>query len=233
MNPTNSNSSNIQIYTLKSLSVSNSNFLDDLEIEFDCKFTLIQGPNGSGKTSLYTAMKTGKWIYKGQTGQLNLQYQQNSLDTELHELIYIGGNWSDLDQNHQYQKYFVQEDFLNRFLENLNTAPIAHYELNIADKATSIRPLFFHVQQLPNGSKFIWQLLLLKTLREYIGIKGALILHDNILGILDIPTRQLAIEIMNSMSEQIVFFEGNWWSEVHKEFSFDNLNIIQLQGKQI
>jgi hypothetical protein len=223
----------MQNYILKLLKLSNSNFLDDLEIEFECKFTLIQGPNGSGKTSLYTAMRTGKWIYKGQTGQLELQYRQKSLDAELHDLIYIGESWRKLDQNHQYQKYFVKEDFFKQFLENLNAAQIAPYELNIADKATSIGPLFFHVQQLPNGSQFIWQLLLLKTLREYIGINGALILHDSIWGILDIPTRQLAIEILNSMSEQIVIFEGNWWSEVHKEFSFDNLNIIQLQAKQI
>jgi ABC-type Mn2+/Zn2+ transport system ATPase subunit len=73
----------MQNYILKSLKLSNSNFLDDLEIEFDCKFTLIQGPNGSGKTSLYMAMRTGEWIYKGQTGQLDLQYHQKSLDAEI------------------------------------------------------------------------------------------------------------------------------------------------------
>ena len=223
----------MQNYILKSLKLSNSNFLDDLEIEFDCKFTLIQGPNGSGKTSLYMAMRTGEWIYEGQTGQLDLQYRQKSLDAEIHNLIYIGESWRNLDQNHQYQKYFVQEDFLNQFLENLNATKIESYELYIADKAKGIAPLFFHVQQLPNGSQFIWQLLLLKSLREYIGINGALILHDSIWGILDITTRQLAIEVMHSMSEQIVIFEANWWSEVHKEFSFDNLNIIQLQGKRI
>ena len=223
----------MQNYILKSLKLSNSNFLDDLEIEFDCKFTLIQGPNGSGKTSLYMAMRTGEWIYKGQTGQLDLQYREKSLDAEIQDLIYIGESWRYLDKNHQYQKYFFQEDFLNQFLENLNAAKIEPYELYIAEKAKGITPLFFHGHQLPNGSQFIWQLLLLKTLREYIGINGALILHDSIWGILDIPTRQLAIEVMHSMSEQIVIFEANWWSEVHKEFSFDNLNIIQLQGKRI
>ena len=90
----------MQNYILKSLKLSNSNFLDDLEIEFDCKFTLIRGPNGSGKTSLYMAMRTGEWIYKGQTGQLDLQYRQKSLDAEIHDLIYIGESWRNLDQNH-------------------------------------------------------------------------------------------------------------------------------------
>lgn len=223
----------MQNYILKSLKLSNSNFLDDLEIEFDCKFTLIQGPNGSGKTSLYMAMRTGEWIYKGQTGQLDLQYCQKSLDAEIQDLIYIGESWRNLDQNHQYQKYFVQEDFLHRFLENLNAAKIEVSKLSNSSEVLNIASIFSEVHQWGYGSQYIGQLLLLKTLREYIGINGALILQDGVLAILDIPTRQLAIEVMNSMSEQIVIFEGNWWSEVHKEFSFDNLNIIQLQGKQI
>jgi len=223
----------MQNYILKSLKLSNSNFLDDLEIEFDCKFTLIQGPNGSGKTSLYMAMRTGEWIYKGQTGQLDLQYHQKSLDAEIHDLIYIGESWRNLDQNHQYQKYFVQEDFINQFLENLNAAKIELSKLSNSSEVLNIASIFSEVRQWGYGSQYIGQLLLLKTLREYIGINGALILQDGVLAILDIPTRQLAIEVMNSMSEQIVIFEGNWWSEVHKEFSFDNLNIIQLQGKRI
>ena len=223
----------MQSYILKSLKLSNSNFLDDLEIEFDCKFTLIQGPNGSGKTSLYMAMRTGEWIYKGQTGQLDLQYCQKSLDAEIQDLIYIGESWRNLDQNHQYQKYFVQEDFLHRFLENLNAAKIEVSKLSNSSGVLNIASIFSEVHQWGYGSQYIGQLLLLKTLREYIGINGELIMQDVVLAILDIPTRQLAIEVMNSMSEQIVIFEGNWWSEVHKEFSFDNLNIIQLQGKQI
>ena len=221
----------MQNYILKSLKLSNSNFLDDLEIEFDCKFTLIQGPNGSGKTSLYMAMRTGEWIYKGQTGQLDLQYRQKSLDAEIHDLIYIGESWRNLDQNHQYQKYFVQEDFINQFLENLNAAKIELSKLSNSSEVLNIASIFSEVRQWGYGSQYIGQLLLLKTLREYIGINGALILQDGVLAILDIPTRQLAIEVLSSISEQIVIFEANWWSEVHKEFSFDNLNIIQLQGK--
>jgi predicted ATPase len=223
----------MQNYILKSLKLSNSNFLDDLEIEFDCKFTLIQGPNGSGKTSLYMAMRTGEWIYKGQTGQLDLQYHQKSLDAEIHDLIYIGESWRNLDQNHQYQKYFVQEDFINQFLENLNAAKIELSKLSNSSEVLNIASIFSEVRQWGYGSQYIGQLLLLKTLRKYIGINGALILQDGVLAILDIPTRQLAIEVMSSMSEQIVIFEGNWWSEVHKKFSFDNLNIIHLQAKQI
>ena len=223
----------MQNYILKSLKLSNSNFLDDLEIEFDCKFTLIQGPNGSGKTSLYMAMRTGEWIYKGQTGQLDLQYRQKSLDAEIHDLIYIGESWRNLDQNHQYQKYFVQEDFFNQFLENLNAAKIELSKLSNSSEVLNIASIFSEVRQWGYGSQYIGQLLLLKTLREYIGINGALILQDGVLAILDIPTRQLAIEVLSSISEQIVIFEANWWSEVHKEFSFDNLNIIQLQAKQI
>jgi ABC-type Mn2+/Zn2+ transport system ATPase subunit len=223
----------MQSYILKSLKLSNSNFLDDLEIEFDCKFTLIQGPNGSGKTSLYMAMRTGEWIYKGQTGQLDLQYHQKSLDAEIHDLIYIGESWRNLDQNHQYQKYFVQEDFINQFLENLNAAKIELSKLSNSSEVLNIASIFSEVRQWGYGSQYIGQLLLLKTLRKYIGINGALILQDGVLAILDIPTRQLAIEVLSSISEQIVIFEANWWSEVHKEFSFDNLNIIQLQAKQI
>jgi ABC-type branched-subunit amino acid transport system ATPase component len=223
----------MQSYILKSLKLSNSNFLDDLEIEFDCKFTLIQGPNGSGKTSLYMAMRTGEWIYKGQTGQLDLQYRKKSLDAEIHDLIYIGESWRNLDQNHQYQKYFVQEDFINQFLENLNAAKIELSKLSNSSEVLNIASIFSVVRQWGYGSQYIGQLLLLKTLRKYIGINGALILEDGVLAILDIPTRQLAIEVMNSMSEQIVIFEGNWWSEVHKKFSFENLNIIHLQAKQI
>ena len=223
----------MQNYILKSLKLSNSNFLDDLEIEFDCKFTLIQGSNGSGKTSLYMAMRTGEWIYKGQTGQLDLQYRQKSLDAEIHDLIYIGESWRNLDQNHQYQKYFVQEDFINQFLENLNAAKIELSKLSNSSEVLNIASIFSVVRQWGYGSQYIGQLLLLKTLRKYIGINGALILQDGVLAILDIPTRQLAIEVMNSMSEQIVIFEGNWWSEVHKKFSFENLNIIHLQAKQI
>ncbi len=205
--------------------------MENLEIDFDTKFTLIQGPSGSGKTSLYTAMKTGDWIYQGQTGQLHLTFGENSLDLENADLIYISDSRKNLDQNSFYEKYFVEEIFLYRFLENLNTAKIQLSKTSNSGEDLNIASIFSDVHQWGYGSQYIGQLLLLKTLREYIGINGALILQDGVLAILDIPTRQLAIEVMNSMSEQIVIFEGNWWSEVHKEFSFDNLNIIQLQGK--
>ena len=223
----------MQNYILKSLKLSNSNFLDDLEIEFDCKFTLIQGPNGSGKTSLYMAMKTGDWINPGQTGELHLTFRQNSLNLEKSNLIYISESWRDLDRNSSYEKYFVEEIFLDRFLENLNALKMQLSNLSNSGEVLNIASIFSEVRQLGYGSQFIWQLLLLKTLREYIGISSALIMQDGVLAILDIPIRQLAIEVLSSMSDQIVIFEGNWWSEIHKEFSFDNLNIIQLQGKQI
>ena len=223
----------MQNYTLKSLKLFNSNFLENLEIDFDTKFTLIQGPSGSGKTSLYMAMKTGDWIYPGQTGQLHLTFRQNSLNLEKSNLIYISESWRDLDRNSSYEKYFVEEVFLDRFLENLNALKMQLSNLSNSGEVLNIASIFSEVRQLGYGSQFIWQLLLLKTLREYIGISSALIMQDGVLAILDIPTRQLAIEVLSSMSDQIVIFEGNWWSEIHKEFSFDNLNIIQLQGKQI
>lgn len=223
----------MQNYTLKSLKLCNSNFLENLEIDFDTKFTLIQGPNGSGKTSLYMAMKTGDWINPGQTGELHLTFRQNSLNLEKSNLIYISESWRDLDRNSSYEKYFVEEIFLDRFLENLNALKMQLSNLSNSGEVLNIASIFSEVRQLGYGSQFIWQLLLLKTLREYIGISSALIMQDGVLAILDIPTRQLAIEVLSSMSDQIVIFEGNWWSEIHKEFSFDNLNIIQLQGKQI
>ena len=223
----------MQNYTLKSLKLCNSNFLENLEIDFDTKFTLIQGPNGSGKTSLYMAMKTGDWINPGQTGELHLTFRQNSLNLEKSNLIYISESWRDLDRNSTYEKYFVEEIFLDRFLENLNALKMQLSNLSNSGEVLNIASIFSEVRQLGYGSQFIWQLLLLKTLREYIGISSALIMQDGVLAILDIPTRQLAIEVLSSMSDQIVIFEGNWWSEIHKEFSFDNLNIIQLQGKRI
>ena len=223
----------MQNYTLKSLKLCNSNFLENLEIDFDTKFTLIQGPNGSGKTSLYMAMKTGDWINPGQTGELHLTFRQNSLNLEKSNLIYISESWRDLDRNSSYEKYFVEEIFLDRFLENLNALKMQLSNLSNSGEVLNIASIFSEVRQLGYGSQFIWQLLLLKTLREYIGISSALIMQDGVLAILDIPIRQLAIEVLSSMSDQIVIFEGNWWSEIHKEFSFDNLNIIQLQGKQI
>lgn len=223
----------MQNYILKSLKLFNSNFLENLEINFDTKFTLIQGPNGSGKTSLYMAMKTGDWIYPGQTGELHLTFRKNSLNPENSNLIYVSDSWRDLDRNSSYEKYFVEEVFLNRFLENLKALKIQLSDSYKFGKVLSIASIFSEVRQLGYGSQFIWQLLLLKTLREYIGITGALVMQDGVLAILDIPTRQLAIEILSSMSDQIVIFEGNWWSEIHKKFSFDNLNIIQLQRKQI
>ena len=68
----------MQTYILKELTLSNSNFLEDLAIFFDTKFTIIQSPNGGGKSSIFNAMRTGSWIYQGQTGQLKLLFRQNS-----------------------------------------------------------------------------------------------------------------------------------------------------------
>jgi predicted ATP-binding protein involved in virulence len=79
----------VQTYILKDLTLSNSNFLEDLVISFDTKFTVIQSPNGSGKTSIFNAMRTGSWIYQGQTGQLKLLFRQNSLDSTYEGLIYL------------------------------------------------------------------------------------------------------------------------------------------------
>ena len=68
--------------------------------------------------------------------------------------------------------------------------------------------------------------------REYIGISGAVILDGWPLSVLDIAYRHLVIEILSSMSDQVVIFEGQWWSDFPKQFDLTNLNLIQLHAKR-
>jgi hypothetical protein len=222
----------MQTYSLKDLTLSNSNFLEDLAISFDTKFTLIQSPNGSGKTSIFNAMRTGSWIYKGQTGQLTLEFYQNSLDPIYKDLIYLDEKSHNLIQEILYKRYFRVDAFLSLLKQNINNVyGRLRKGLNI-EEASDFSSILFQFSQMGGGEQIILQLFLIKTLREYIGISGAVILDAWPLSILDIKYRHLVIEILYSISDQVIIFEGNWWCDFPKQFDLTNLNLIHLHGKQ-
>ena len=176
-------------------------------------------------------MKTGAWLWQGQTGQLNLRFLKNSLDPKYEDLIFISDRSENLYQKILYKNYYVLEDFLNHFKINIGSVNnYLHRALNL-EKAPSISSILFDPHLSPAGDQFILQLLLIKTLREYIGISGTLILEDGLLSVLDIKYRHLAIEILSSISEQVIIFEGSWWSDFPQQFNLTNLNLIHLQGK--
>ena len=222
----------MQTYILKELTLSNSNFLEDLAISFDTKFTVIQSPNGSGKTSIFNAMRTGSWIYQGQTGQLKLLFRQNSLDSIYEGLIYLDEKSENLFQEISYKKYYIADDFLNLFKKTIS-AVYGHLRKSFnVEEASDFSSILLQFSQMAAGEQIIFQLCLIKTLREYIGISGAVILDGWPLSILDIAYRHLVIEILSSISEQVIIFEGNWWSDFPKQFDLTNLNLIQLHAKR-
>jgi len=221
----------MQTYILKELTLSNSNFLKDLAISFNTKFTVIQSPNGGGKTSIFNAMRTDSWIYKGQSGQLKLLFRQNSLDLIYEGLIYLDEKLENLFQEILYKNYFTANDFLNLLRENISNV-YGHLRKPFKVEDTSdFSSILLQFSQMAAGEQIILQLCLIKTLREHIGISGAVVLDAWPLSILDITYRHLAIEILSSISEQVIIFEGNWWSDFPKQFDLTNLNLIQLQGK--
>jgi len=222
----------MQTYILKELTLSDSNFLEDLEISFDTKFTLIQSPNGCGKTSIFNAMRTGLWIYQGQTGQLKLLFRQNSLDSIHENLIYLDEKSENLFQEISYKKYYIADDFLNILRKNISDVYGYLRKSFNAEEASDFSSILLQFSQMATGEQIILQLCLVKTLREYIGISGAVVLDAWPLSILDIAYRHLAIEILSSFSEQVIIFEGPWWSDFPKQFDLTNLNLIKLQGKQ-
>jgi len=222
----------MQTYILKELTLSNSNFLDDLAISFDAKFTLIQSPNGSGKTSIFKAMRTGSWIYQGQTGQLKLLFCQNSLDSTYEGLIYLDEKSENLFQEIIYRKYYIANDFLSLLQKNISDV-YGHLRKSFnIEEVSDYSSILLQFSQMAAGEKIILQLCLIKTLREYIGISGAVILDGWPLSVLDIAYRHLVIEILSSMSDQVVIFEGQWWSDFPKQFDLTNLNLIQLHAKR-
>jgi hypothetical protein len=226
----------MQTYILKELTLSNSNFLEDLAISFDAKFTVIQSPNGSGKTSIFKAMRTGSWIYQGQTGKLKLLFRQNSLDSIYEDLIYIDELTENLTQHTLYKKHFQDNNFQNLLKKEISIV-CGHLnkpfrKLCNTEEASDFPSIFSQFSLMATGEKAIFLLCLIKTLREYIGISGAVILDAWPLSILDIAYRHLVIEILSSMSEQIVIFEGQWWSDFPKQFDLTNLNLIQLHTKR-
>jgi len=222
----------MRTYILKELTLSNSNFLEDLFISFDAKFTVIQSPNGSGKTSIFNAMRTGSWIYQGQTGQLKLLFQQDSLDSMYKDLIYLDEKSKNLFQEKFYKKYYIADDFLNLLKKNISDVH-GHLRKSFnVEEACDLSSILLQFSHMAAGEQSILQLCLIKTLREYIGVSGAVILDAWPLSILDIAYRHLAIEILSLMSEQVIIFEGNWWTDFPKQFNLTNLNLIQLHAKR-
>jgi len=222
----------MQTYILKELTLSNSNFLEDLAISFDTKFTIIQSPNGGGKSSIFNAMRTGSWIYQGQTGQLKLLFRQNSLDSIYEDLIYLDEKSENLFQEISYKKYYIVDDFLNLLRKNISDVS-GHLRKSLkVEEAFDFSSILLQFPYMAAGEQIILQLCLIKTLREFIGIFGAVILDAWPLSILDIAYRHLAIEILTSFSEQVIIFEGNWWSDFPKQFDLTNLNLIHLNAKR-
>ena len=102
----------MQAYVLKELTT-NSSFLDDLVISFDTKFTVIQSPNGGGKTSIFNAMKKASWNDEQQAGQFKILLRQNTVDSIYEDLIYIDERAENLTLHPLYKKSLHENDFLN------------------------------------------------------------------------------------------------------------------------
>ena len=124
------------------------------------------------------------------------------------------------------------DDFLNLLRKNISDV-YGHLRTSFnVEKAFDFSSILLQFSQMAAGEQIILQLCLIKTLREYIGISGAVILDGWPLSILDIAYRHLAIEILSSISDQVIIFEGNWWSDFPKQFDLTNLNLIQLHVKR-
>ena len=124
------------------------------------------------------------------------------------------------------------DDFLNLFKKTIS-AVYGHLRKSFnVEEASDFSSILLQFSQMAAGEQIIFQLCLIKTLREYIGISGAVILDGWPLSILDIAYRHLVIEILSSISEQVIIFEGNWWSDFPKQFDLTNLNLIQLHTKR-
>lgn len=225
----------MQFYFLKELSITNSKFLDDLVISFDSKFTVIQSPNGGGKTFIFNAMKKVSWNDEQQANHFKLLLRQNTLDPMYKDLIFIDEQAVNLTLHALYKKYFHEMDFLNLLKKEINIVcgPLSkpfRRPFN-TEEVFDFYSILSQLSYMAAGEKAIFLLCLIKTLREYIGISGAVILDAWPLSILDIAYRHLVIEILSSMSEQIVIFEGQWWSDFPKQFDLNNLNLNQLRRK--
>lgn len=221
----------MQTYILKELTITNSSFIEDLAVSFDNEFTLIQSPNGGGKTSIFSAMKKVSWNDECQTENFKLLFRQNSLGSIHKDLIYIDEQVENLIQCSLYKKYFAENDFLNLLKKEISTV-CGHLRKPFNAKDSSdFSSILSQFSYMAAGEKAIFLLCLIKTLREYIGISGAVILDAWPLSFLDVSYRHLVIEILSSMSEQIVIFEGNWWSDFPTQFDLTNLNLIQLKLK--
>jgi hypothetical protein len=218
----------MQTYVLNELTIINSNFLEDLVISFESKFTLIQGPNCSGKTSIFNAMKTGFWTYKGQEGHIDLTYKHNSLELEYLDLVYFDSEPKNLFGKIVYKNFLSSDDFQSLLKSNLESVN-NHLYKNFDLKETLNLELFFSRDILATGEQFIIHLCLIKTLREYIGVSGSFIMDSGPLSILDVAYRHLAIKILSSISDQLIIFEGNWWCDFSNEFELSNLNLINLK----
>jgi hypothetical protein len=225
----------MQAYVLKELTT-NSSFLDDLVISFDTKFTVIQSPNGGGKTSIFNAMKKASWNDEQQAGQFKILLRQNTVDSIYEDLIYIDERAENLTLHPLYKKCLHENDFLNLLKKEISIFcdPLSkpfRKPFN-TEEAFDFSSILSQFSYMATGEKAIFLLCLIKTLREYIEISGAVILDAWPLSFLDIAYRHLVIEILSSMSEQVVIFEGQWWSDFPKQFDLTNLNLIQLHPKR-
>jgi len=225
----------MQAYILKELTITNSNFLDDLVILFDAKFTVIQSPNGGGKTFIFNAMKKLSWNDEKQSEQFKLLLRQNTSDSIYEDLIFIDERAENLIRHSLYKKCFAEDDFLTLLKKEISIVcvhlrrpfrkPFNTYE------ASDFSSILSEFSYRATGEKTIFLLCLIKALREYIGISGAVILDSWPLSFLDVSYRNLVVEILSSMSDQVVIFEGNWWADFPNQFNLNNVNLIELKRK--
>jgi hypothetical protein len=223
----------VQTYILKFLTLRNFDFLDNLCILFNKKFTLISGPNCSGKTSIFNAMQIGDWTSKDLSGQLNLHFKHNSLERKFLDLIYLGDD--DLLEESKifkhseiYEQYITSNQFFSSFTNFLRSVNFHSYlDLNVHP---TLRGLFTD-SRLAVGERFVLNLYLIKTLREYIGISGALIMDTSFPSYLSRSQRKLVITVLLSISEQVIIFEGTW-SDLSKDLDSSEFDLIYLKSEK-
>lgn len=225
-----------QTYTLESLTLTNSDvFNKDVDITFDKKVTIIQSPNAGYKTTLFNAMRTGVWPY---TGEFKFKFSGNLSVYDLLNFTYVDEEWlfyKFTEQHNSYSEINKSNLFKEIFLENIKKIndSLNFKRYDVYDLQDDADPFQAFSVPLAAGEKGLLLLAYWASIREYLGIDGAIIL-DGALAMMDIYIKHIALKMLTSMANQLVIFSHPAFVDLDDwliNLDQDDIKIIDLDPK--
>lgn len=205
------------MFRFDSITLNECKPIGNLTIDFPVNIIAILGRNGSGKTALVAALKTGIWSCGGTVKVMSRGNSDELLQME--SLVFIG----------EKQMFDVPSELLPLYIKNELTNP---KYLNRLDKLVSelnepkLSKKKFH--GLGIGEQTILNLAYIMAMREHLKFDGPLVI-DDVFGHLDLKCTATIWSLLSRRVQQLIVLCDELSLARIRQLSGD-LNVIQLPG---